>query len=45
MIKLLDLLTEEKQSIEKYKNEHAEYWKTIIGTDGEFDLKEEKVYE
>ena len=37
--------TEEKQSIEKYKNEHAEYWKTIIGTDGEFDLKEEKVYE
>ena len=33
---------EEKTSIEKYKTEHAEYWKEIIGTDGDFDLKEEK---
>jgi hypothetical protein len=33
---------EEKISIEKYKTEHAEYWKEIIGTDGDFDLKEEK---
>jgi hypothetical protein len=33
---------EEKVSIEKYKTEHAEYWKEIIGTDGDFDLKEEK---
>jgi hypothetical protein len=37
--------TEEKKSIETYKSEHAEYWKTIIGVDGEFDLKEEKIYE
>jgi hypothetical protein len=37
--------TEEKKSIETYKSEHAEYWKTIIGVDGDFDLKEEKVYE
>jgi hypothetical protein len=34
--------TEEKTNIEKYKKEHAEYWKEIIGTDGDFDLKEEK---
>ena len=34
--------TEEKASIEKYKKEYAEYWKDIIGTDGDFDLKEEK---
>jgi hypothetical protein len=33
---------EEKISIEKYKTEHAEYWKEIIGTDGDFDLKEER---
>jgi hypothetical protein len=36
---------EEKSNIEKYKKEYAEYWKDIIGVDGEFDLKEEKVYE
>jgi hypothetical protein len=35
--------SEEKASIEKYKKEHAEYWKTILGIDGDFDLKEEKV--
>jgi hypothetical protein len=34
--------TEEKASIEKYKKEHAEYWKDIIGADGDFDLKEER---
>ena len=34
--------TEEKKSIEKYKLENAEYWKKIIGTDGDFDLKEER---
>jgi len=28
--------------IEKYKKEYAEYWKDIIGTDGDFDLKEER---
>ena len=33
---------EEKTNIEKYKKEYAEYWKDIIGTDGDFDLKEEK---
>ena len=34
--------SEEKASIEKYKKEHAEYWKDIIGADGDFDLKEER---
>jgi hypothetical protein len=33
---------EEKSNIEKYKKEYADYWKDIIGTDGDFDLKEEK---
>ena len=33
--------TEEKSNIEKYKKEYAEYWKDIIGVDGDFDLKEE----
>jgi len=28
--------------LEKYKKEHADYWKDIIGTDGDFELKEEK---
>jgi hypothetical protein len=32
--------TEEKASIEKYKKEYSEYWKNIIGTDGDYDLKE-----
>jgi hypothetical protein len=32
---------EEKVSIEKYKTEHAEYWKEIIGADGDFHLTEE----
>ena len=36
---------EEKKSIEEYKKENADYWKNIIGTEGDFDLKEEKVYE
>ena len=34
--------SEEKASIEAYKKEHADYWKEIIGTDGDFDLREEK---
>ena len=34
--------TEEKASIEKYKKEYADYWKNIIGVDGDFDLKTEK---
>ena len=33
---------EEKTNIEKYKKEYADYWKDIIGTDGDFDLKEEE---
>lgn len=33
---------EEKASIEKYKKEYADYWKDIIGTDGDFDLVDEK---
>jgi hypothetical protein len=32
---------EEKSNIEKYKKEYADYWKDIIGVDGDFDLKEE----
>ena len=34
--------SEEKTSIEAYKKEYADYWKDIIGSDGDFDLKEEK---
>ena len=34
--------TEEKASIEKYKKEYADYWKDVIGVDGDFDLKTEK---
>jgi hypothetical protein len=34
--------SEEKVSIESYKKEYADYWKDIIGSDGEFTLKEEK---
>jgi len=33
---------EEKTSIEAYKKEYADYWKDIIGSDGDFTLKEEK---
>ena len=33
--------TEEKKSIEAYKGEQREYWKQIIGVEGEFDLKDE----
>lgn len=32
---------EEKKSIEQYKKEYAEYWQEIIGSDGDFELKEE----
>lgn len=32
---------EEKKSVEEYKKEHAEFWKTQLGIDGEFDLKYE----
>ena len=34
--------TEEKASIEAYKKEHSDYWKEIIGSDGDFSLHEEK---
>ena len=34
--------SEEKTSIEAYKKEYADYWKDIIGSDGDFTLKEEK---
>ena len=34
--------TEEKSSIEKYKKDYSEYWKNILGAEGDFDLKEEK---
>ena len=34
--------SEEKKSIEQYKSEYADYWKDIIGADGNFELKEEK---
>jgi hypothetical protein len=34
--------SEEKKSIEAYKKEYSEYWKDIIGSDGEFTLNEEK---
>ena len=33
---------EEKKSIEEYKTNNSNYWKDIIGTDGEFKLEEEK---
>jgi hypothetical protein len=33
---------EEKSSIEKYKKEYADYWKDVIGVDGDFDLQAEK---
>ena len=36
---------EEKSSIEKYKKEYSEYWKNVLGVDGDFDLKEEKYEE
>ena len=29
-------------AIEQYKKDYAEYWKEIIGVDGDFDLKAEK---
>ena len=35
--------TEEKKSIEKYKSEHSEYWKDIIGTGSDFKLEEDSV--
>ena len=34
--------TEEKKSIEKYKGEQSEYWKEVIGIEGDFKLEEEK---
>jgi hypothetical protein len=34
--------TEEKASIEAYKKEYSDYWKEIIGSDGDFVLKEER---
>lgn len=33
---------EEKASIEAYKKEHSDYWKEIIGSDGDFFLVDEK---
>jgi len=32
---------EEKSSIEAYKKEHSEYWKEIIGAEGDFQLEDE----
>jgi hypothetical protein len=34
--------TEEKSNIEKYKKEYADYWKNVLGVEGDFELKEEK---
>ena len=34
--------SEEKKSIEKYKGEQSEYWKEVIGVEGDFKLEEEK---
>ena len=31
---------EEDKSIEQYKKEYADYWKEIIGVDGDFDLED-----
>ena len=31
---------EEKKSIEKYKSEHSEYWKDIIGLGSDYKLEE-----
>ena len=31
---------EEKKSIEQYKSEQADYWKEVIGTDGDYKLEE-----
>lgn len=36
---------EEKSSIEKYKKEYSDYWKDILGGDGDFDVKEDIVQE
>ena len=33
---------EEKKSIETYKSEQSEYWKSVIGTDGDYKLEEVK---
>ncbi len=33
--------TEEKNSIETYKKEHADYWKEILGSGGEYNLEED----
>ena len=35
-------ITEEKKSIEKYKQEYATFWSEQLGVGGEFDTKEEK---
>ena len=34
--------SEEKKSIEKYKQEYASFWSEQLGTGGEFDTKEDK---
>jgi hypothetical protein len=34
--------SEEKSSIEKYKKDHSDYWKEIIGAEGDFSLTDEK---
>jgi hypothetical protein len=33
--------SEEKTSIETYKKEHADYWKEILGSGGEYKLEED----
>lgn len=37
--------TEEKKSIEEYKAENSDYWKTIIGSDGDYNLAVEETGE
>lgn len=37
--------TEEKKSIEEYKAENSNYWKTIIGSDGDYNLAVEETGE
>ena len=35
-------VTEEKKSIEKYKQEYASFWSEQLGVGGEFNTKEDK---
>ena len=33
---------EEKKSIEEYKSEQSEYWKEVIGMEGDFKIRRRK---